>query len=399
MNSSPDSCLSPEDGWSFLEQSRRQWLDKSWAGTFRQHLLEKLPIEALEKQFPDKGGRPRKDFCLVLGVLILQQMHNLTDAETVEAVAFNLAWHYALGVAPYSKVFLCERTLRNYRRVVIEQELEQVLFRELTDELVKAFQVETTRQRIDSTAVCSAMRRLNRLGIVVETVSKFLRELVRLHPVLFAQVEDEIVRLYVKRSGEGCFGLTKPSEAKARLPEATAVLGKLVLQFAPTEAADLSSYALLRQVFDQQCEWSTNEGDLKIRIKVPDEIPCDSIHSPADPDSSYNKHRGHGYGIQIMETYVEDDAAAGVTEDEPTKPDLILHVAVGKLTEHDSHALEPAITDVRERGMSQSKCWAIVTMGVMNNCGEWQPKALKWSHPPCHPKATNKGNSLSNNLS
>jgi hypothetical protein len=282
MNSSLDSSVNPEDVWAFLEQPRRQWLDKSWAGTFRQHLLEKLPIEAMEKRFPNKGGRPRKDFRLVLGVLILQQMHDLTDAEVVEAVAFNLAWHYALGVAPYSKIFLCERTLRNYRRVVIEQELEQVLFQELTDHLVQVFQVETTQQRIDSTAVCSAMRRLSRLGIVVETVSKFLRELARLHPVLFAQVEEEIVRLYVKRSGEGCFGLTKPSEAKARLPEATAVLGNLVLQFAHTEAAELNSYVLLRQVFEQQCEWTVNEGDLKIRVKVPDEIPCDSIHSPAD---------------------------------------------------------------------------------------------------------------------
>ncbi len=80
-------------------------------------------------------------------------------------------------------------------------------------------------------------------------------------------------------------------------------LGKLVFQFAQTEAAELNSYVLLRKVFDQQCEWNVNEGDLKIRIKVPDEIPCDSIHSPADPDSSYNKHRGHGYGIQIILDY------------------------------------------------------------------------------------------------
>ena len=93
MESSPDPLLKPEDAWSFLEASRRQWLEKSWAGTFRQHLLEELPIEALAKVLPKQGGRPRKDFRLILGVLILQQVHDLTDAETVEAVSFNLAWH------------------------------------------------------------------------------------------------------------------------------------------------------------------------------------------------------------------------------------------------------------------------------------------------------------------
>ena len=46
----------------------------------------------------------------------------------------------------------------------MEQELEQVLFKELTDQLARVFQVDSTRKRIDSTAVCSAMRRLNRLG-------------------------------------------------------------------------------------------------------------------------------------------------------------------------------------------------------------------------------------------
>jgi hypothetical protein len=261
----------------------------------------------------------------------------------------------------------------------------------LTDHLVQAFQVGTTQQRIDSTAVCSAMRRLSRLGIVVETVSKFLRELARLQPVLFAQVEEEIVRLYVKRTGEGCFGLTKPSEAKARLPEATAVLGNLVLQFAHTQAAELNSYVLLQQVFEQQCEWTVNEGDLKIRVKVPDEIPCDSIHSPADPDSSYNKHRGHGYGIQIMETYVEDDVAAGIAEDEPTQPDLILHVAVGKLTEHDTHALEPAIADVRGRGMCPNRVLGDSHYGSDEQLHQMATQGIEVISPAMPPKGYKQG--------
>jgi hypothetical protein len=351
MENTDEAVLNSEDAWSFLEPSRRRWLERSWAGTFREHLLPQLPIELLAKQFPAKGGRPRKDYQLVLGVLILQQLHDLTDAETIEAVSFNLSWHYALGIAPYESVYLCERTLRNYRRVVIEHQLEAALFRQLTDELVSAFKIEHHSQRIDSTAIRSAMRSLTRLGIFVEAISKFLRELARLQPTLFEQVERETVRLYVERKGEGCFGLTKPSETKAKLPEVAATLGKLVVQFEQTEAAQISSYQLLKQVFDEQCAWSIDEGNLSIRIKEPDEIPCDSIHSPADPDSSYNKRRGSGYGVQIMETYAEDDETAGASKDDPSIPDLILHVAVGKLTEHDSHALEPAIADVRERGL------------------------------------------------
>ena len=36
-------------------------------------------------------GRPSKDLHIVIGVLLLQQLHDLSDAATVEALAFNMA--------------------------------------------------------------------------------------------------------------------------------------------------------------------------------------------------------------------------------------------------------------------------------------------------------------------
>lgn len=46
----------------------------------------------------------------MIGVLILQQLHDLTDAATVEALAFNMAWHYALDVRGEADVYFCEKT-------------------------------------------------------------------------------------------------------------------------------------------------------------------------------------------------------------------------------------------------------------------------------------------------
>jgi len=53
--------------------------------------------------------------------------------------------------------------------------LDEVLFRTLTDRLIEKIGVDTTKQRLDSTAVKSAIRGLTRLGILVEATSKFLR--------------------------------------------------------------------------------------------------------------------------------------------------------------------------------------------------------------------------------
>ncbi len=205
------------DPWEYLGPQRRKLLEKSWAGLFRDFLLCHLPVKEFASAFSDGMGRPSKDLFMALGSLILQQLHDLTDKETVESLALNIAWHYALDIRHESDAYLCERTLRNYRIKVIEAGLEQVIFCSLTDAMIEQFRVNTTKQRIDSTAIRSAIRGLTRLGILVEATSKFLRELKRQEPDLFATVDVELVRKYLDRGGDGCFANTRPSESKRRL--------------------------------------------------------------------------------------------------------------------------------------------------------------------------------------
>ena len=271
----PPTTHSCSDTWAHLDPARRRLLAQSWAGVFRHYLLPALPVEALATRLPQTHGRPRKDFRVMLGVLILQQLHDFTDAATIEAVAFNLAWHYALDLAPQTPLSLCERTLRHYRHVVREHGLAPLLFQQLTAMLLQHFVVETSLQRIDSTTVRSAVRPWTRLGIVVETVSKFLRELARCAPVLYASVAPEIIRLYVERRGDGCFALTKAGESGRRLPEAVAVLGTLVQQFANTTATTLGSYHLWQRVVSEQCEVNRDAlGTPTIPIKRQPRFPA-----------------------------------------------------------------------------------------------------------------------------
>ena len=344
------------DPWDYLGSQRRRLLEQSWAGVFRDYLLQHLPVQELAASFRDGFGRPSKDLSVALGALILQQLHDLTDQQTTEAVALNIAWHYALDIRHEPDAYLCERTLRNYRRRILELGLEEVLFRTLTDRLIQAVGVDTTKQRLDSTTVKSAIRGLTRLGILVEATSKFLRELKRRQPERYAEVDADIVGKYVARQGDGCFADTRPSESKRRLPEAARDVYELIEQFRQTAAATLESFRLLEQIFQQQCELTGNR-ESPVEIRPPRTSDCNGILSPADPDARYNKHRGTGYLVQIMETFAEDDSQ---TEDEPqpTKPDLITHVAVDKLTMHDQDALAPALDDADRRGFKPQELLA-----------------------------------------
>lgn len=344
------------DPWEHLGLKRRRLLDRSWAGVFREHLLRHLPVRELAPHFADSFGRPTKDLHVALGVLILQQLHDLTDEQTVEALSFNIAWHYALDIRNDTDAYICERTLRNYRGKVIQLKLDQLLFRSLTDRLIQGIGVDTNKQRLDSTAVRSAIRSLTRLGILVEATSKYLRDLRRRCPDLYGAVDETLIRKYVVRQGGGCFADTRPSESKRRLPEAARDIHELLHQFRATEARDLESFRLLEQVFQEQCE-VTNDATDPVAVKDPQDIPCDSVLNPADPDASYNRHRGAGYLVQIMETFAEDDSSTE-SDDSSSPPDLITHVAVGKMTVHDQDALVPAIQDAAKRDVKPEELLA-----------------------------------------
>ena len=344
------------DRWSDLGEKRRRLLERSWAGVFRKHLLEDLPVDELSHHFDDRQGRPSKDLHVVIGVLVLQQLHDLSDRATVEALAFNMAWHYALGVQSEADAYFCEKTLRNYRRLFIAQGLDELLFQRLTDRLVRAFDVDTSRQRMDSTALRSAMRSLTRLGIVVETISKFVRELKRFDPALHSRIDADMIRRYVDREVDGAFANTSPSVSRRRLLEAGQDLLTLALQFRGTAAEQLSSFAILERVLRDQfdvVEDSSSDPAAPIAVaRKPADVPCDTVGNPADPDSSFNAHKGQGYMAQIVETWC-DDTPDGKGSDAAltSPPDLITHVEVHKMTVHDGHRVKDAMVGLETRDL------------------------------------------------
>lgn len=92
---------------------RRRLLQESWAGLFRDHVLCKLPVRDLSPPFCFNFGRPTKVFCSVLGILILQQMKDLSDEKTMVELALNEQWHYALGITDTSNdaTYMSPKTL------------------------------------------------------------------------------------------------------------------------------------------------------------------------------------------------------------------------------------------------------------------------------------------------
>jgi transposase len=131
--------------------------------------------------FPRRGQPGLPPWRLAL-VTLLQFRENLPDRQAAEAVRARIDWKYLLGLELTDPGFdpsvLCEFRARLLAGSAEERLLERLLERCRELGLLKA----RGRQRTDATHVLAAIRVLNRLELVGETLRAALNELAAVAP-------------------------------------------------------------------------------------------------------------------------------------------------------------------------------------------------------------------------
>jgi hypothetical protein len=223
------------------------------------------------------------------------------------------------------------------------------MFENITDKLAKVFQVDTSKQRLDSVHLRSNMKRLSRINVLARTIEKFLRNLKRQHTELYQGLPEKLRECYCSQKAMQCFSMVKPGEAQKTLQQTAEDLYDLAEIFSETpDVISMGSYKILLRVLHEQCCVSQVEGEpLVIGTKPSKEVPSDSLQNPSDEDATYDGHKGQGYQTQVMETF-------STTLDPEAKAqelDLVTAVEVETASEHDSAALLPALESAAERGL------------------------------------------------
>ena len=369
------------DPWRHLGPKRRRLLDESWAGLYREHILLHLPVEKLARHFKSGFGRPTKELHTALSAVLLQQLFDLTDEETVRTLAFDASWHYALDIPGESDEdkYLSPKTLWTMRKLVADEKLDGALFEDITSRLAKVFEVKTDLQRLDSVHVKSNMRRLGRLKLFQNVIRKFLSNLKRHHPALFSELDAGMTGRYLSERAPGCFSMVKPSEAQAKLAESAADLGRLVELFRErVETKSMSSFKMLLRVFYEQCAVrEMPDGVTVTEVIPPREVASDSLQNPSDPDAGYSGHKGQGYSAQVMETYTE-------TADKEEKAEtlsLITHVSVTPACVGDGNAVVPALESAAQRDLAPEQLTADSLYGGDENCEAAAEKGVEIVSP------------------
>ena len=357
------------DPFAYLGPKRRKMIDQSWAGVFRKHILTELPVNQLAKHFPSREGHPTKELYAMMGALLIQQMFDFTDEETVRQFAFNLEWHYALDITDNSdtSAYVSLKTIWNTRELITKSGIGNLIFDKVTSRLIDEFKVSPNNQRLDSMHITSNMRHLGRIGIFVQSIRKFLVNLKRHHPDLFNQLTPELTDRYLDRKQENAFSMVKPSESSRTLEQLANDLFLLVERFREDkQVSSMTSYHLLARVLREQCLVNpTADNDQPLMtVRANKEITSSSLQNPSDPDAGYDAHKGKGYQVQLAETY------STAAEEDGKRPLALITYAEAEPAHHsDAKALKPMLDQVEKQGRKPELLLADTVYGSDDNCG------------------------------
>jgi hypothetical protein len=315
-----------------MDPAKRARLERSWAHQYRRAALPLIEEKRFAPFFDPGNGRPNKSVRLVVSVLVLKEVFDLTDAEALEQLEWNAAWQYALDVAP-TEAHACQKTLHNYRVLLLEDGEGAALFESTTARLIQAAGLKTGRQRQDSTHILPNIKLLTRLGLFVQTVTGFLEALRKEHPRLCGELPEELRERYLDR--EGYFADARSSEAPRRLEQAALDAYVLVNRFDEHRTVSaMESFVLLRRLYADQCVPPSEGGGRPDKIELREKPSSSSLQSPSDPDVTYG-HKGKGYEVQLTETCDPDNPFEAVTS-----------VGINAANESDQHQVLPALEQV-----------------------------------------------------
>jgi len=286
----------------------------------------------------DIPSRPNVPVNVLVGLEYLKAGNGWTDEETYDAYCYDVQVRYALGYRQLGEGYFEIRTVYYFRerlsRYIQESgiNLLEKAFEQVTDAQIRAFQLKTGKQRMDSTQIASNICVLGRLQLLVEVIQRVHRMLSKedqkRYDEAFAAYPKGYARQYVYHRGGGDTG--------EHLQKIGEMMQWLIEELRPGYGKE-PVYQMFARVFDEH--YRIEESGLK--IKTGKELSAKSLQSPDDWEATYRekaKKSYKGYVANIIETC-----------DPENELQLVTKIQVAPNTVEDAKLMEEALPDLKER--------------------------------------------------
>ena len=322
--------------------------------TFRDALGTIFQDEDFTTLFPTWGHPGLPPWRLAL-VTIMQFRENLADRQAAEAVRARIDWKYLLSLELTDPGFDFS-VLSEFRDRLLAGSAAELLLDKLL-ERCRTLGLLTARgqQRTDSTHVLAAIRVLNRLELVAETLRAALNAVATVAPAwLQALTPLAWYERYSRRIEES--RLPKATAAREAYAQTVGEDGFVLLDAldtpdAPEGLRALPSLEALRRTWQRHYERpacapaSPGASPVsQVRFKASRDLPpaAEGIESPYDADARYRHKRDTswtGYMVHVSETC------------ESTAPHLLTHVHTTPATVHEAQCTIPIQQALLEKGV------------------------------------------------
>lgn len=229
------------------------------------------------------------------GLVFLADFFGWTAEEAVHAYIFRSDVQYALNLQP--GVTVCSRTVERYQKLFRDNELATQIFHDVTTRLAELLELDISCQRLDSTHVFSHMASFGRTKLMAVAIKRFLTQVRRHDPELYAALPEEFRRRYEPAESQLFSGAKDAAARQRSRQQAAEDLLWIIERFAKyADMAGRTSYKALVTIFSQQCDLS--EGKVVVKAKT----GGDCMQNPSEPGAGYNAHKGQGYQVQLAES-------------------------------------------------------------------------------------------------
>lgn len=352
--------------------------------TLRDELGPLYTDQAFAALFARRGRPAEAPGCLAV-VTVLQYAEGLSDRQAAEAVRGRIDWKYVLGLELADPGFDYS-VLSEFRTRLIAGGAEQQLLDTLLAHCQARGWVKARgRQRTDSTHVLAAIRTLNRLELVGETMRQALNDLAEVGADwLRARVPSEWFQRYAARFEQ--YRLPKSERERQALAMAIGADGYQLLTWgyqsdAAPEVQTHPALEVLRQVWVQQYYLQDDQVHWRGAANLPAAERL--IQSPYDPAARYSRKRQTawtGYKVHLTETCDEDlpHLITQVETTAATMPDSALTETIqAALTDQDllphEHLLDAGYVDAALLVVSQAQ--GVDVVGPVPADTSWQARA------------------------
>lgn len=321
---------------------------------------------------------------LLAMVTIMQYMEGLTDRQAAEAVRGRIDWKYALGLLLTYAGFDFS-ILSPFRDRLLAGGQETLLFDQVLERLKENGLLTGYRQqRTDSTHVLAAIRTLNRLECVGETLRRLLDDLARVAPEwLLAQVSRDWFDRYGARID--AYRLPeKPAEREALQAQigrdGSHLLTAIYSDRASIWLRELPAVELMRQVWiqqyyveDGQVKWRDDKNlpPHKLLIVSPDDIEARNRTKRETNWSGYLVHLTETCAANSLNLITHVETTPATTADIEVT-DTIHQALEVKQLRPDEHFVDTAYVAVDQLRHSQQA--HIDLIGPVPGGSSWQGK-------------------------